>query len=134
MARGEAAARTQGPAAHPHSQETATPTDAHEPDSAGPDSHAHGGGLDTRALLGALDGQIISMVLCRAEIACREQLARRLSGLPASELAWENGVLERYARQLGRSGADIGRAVLSLSMLPLPVPTGGPDEGKDMKN
>ncbi|WP_338778185.1 chorismate mutase family protein [Streptomyces sp. DG1A-41] len=43
---------------------------------------------------------------------------RRLSGLPAAELAWENSVLGRYADELGRQGVDVGRALLTLSRLP----------------
>ncbi|HEY9370021.1 hypothetical protein [Streptomyces sp.] len=74
-------------------------------------------GREIRALLDDLDGQIISMVLRRAELARHDQSVRRTSGLPASELARENGVLRRYAEELGRHGVDIGRAVLVLSQL-----------------
>ncbi|MCQ9131384.1 MULTISPECIES: chorismate mutase [Streptomyces] len=73
---------------------------------------------EVRALLADLDGQIITMVLRRAELARYDQSTRRLSGLPASELAWENAVLGRYADALGRAGVDIGRALLALSRLP----------------
>ncbi|WP_326699988.1 chorismate mutase [Streptomyces sp. NBC_01754] len=78
---------------------------------------AHSDGREIRALLDDLDNQIVSMVLRRAELARYEQSARRRSGLPASELARENGVLGRYAEELGRQGVDIGRAVLVLSHL-----------------
>jgi hypothetical protein len=79
---------------------------------------ACGGEQEVRALLADLDGQIISMVLRRVELARYDQSSRRLSGLPAAELAWENGVLGRYADALGRQGVDIGRALLTLSRLP----------------
>ncbi|MFG2576082.1 chorismate mutase [Streptomyces sp. NPDC048481] len=79
---------------------------------------ADAGEAEVRALLADLDGQIITLVLRRAELARYDQSARRLSGLPASELAWENAVLGRYADALGRQGADIGRALLMLSRLP----------------
>ncbi|MEU5631213.1 hypothetical protein ACH47C_15860 [Streptomyces rishiriensis] len=79
---------------------------------------ASAGEQEIRALLADLDGQIITLVLRRAELARYDQSARRLSGLPASELAWENAVLGRYAEALGRHGADIGRALLTLSRLP----------------
>ncbi|MCZ7460336.1 chorismate mutase [Streptomyces sp. WMMC940] len=83
----------------------------------------HTDGREIRMLLDDLDGQIISMLLRRAELARYEQSARRRSGLPASELARENWVLTRYAVELGRQGADIGRAVLVLSHLAHGVPT-----------
>ncbi|MER6784450.1 hypothetical protein ABT330_07425 [Streptomyces sp. NPDC000658] len=79
---------------------------------------ASAGEQEVRALLADLDGQIITMVLRRAELARYDQSSRRLSGLPASELAWENAVLGRYADALGRPGADIGRALLTLARLP----------------
>ncbi|MFD0339549.1 hypothetical protein ACFVH0_12755 [Streptomyces sp. NPDC127117] len=72
---------------------------------------------EVRALLADLDGKIISMVLRRVELARYDQSLRRLSGMPVSELAWENEVLERYGDELGRKGVDIGRAVLALSRL-----------------
>ncbi|MFH8515267.1 hypothetical protein ACH4CE_09150 [Streptomyces gelaticus] len=72
---------------------------------------------EIRALLSDLDGKIVSMVLRRVELARYDQSLRRLSGMPVSELAWENGVLERYGDELGRKGVDIGRAVLALSRL-----------------
>jgi chorismate mutase len=78
---------------------------------------------EIRALLDDLDGQIISMVLRRAELARYEQSARRMSGLPASELARDNSVLGRYAEELGQQGVGIGRAVLVLSQLTHRVPT-----------
>ncbi|MGW0538199.1 ATP-grasp domain-containing protein [Streptomyces sp. NPDC003032] len=70
---------------------------------------------DTRSVVSELDGHIVSMVLRRAELARRDQAARQQAGLPASELAWENAVVNRYADQLGRQGADIALAVLALS-------------------
>ncbi|GGS14182.1 hypothetical protein GCM10010269_61870 [Streptomyces humidus] len=86
---------------------------------------ASAGEQEVRARLAELDGQIITMVLRRAELARYDQSSRRLSGLPASELAWENAVLGRYADALGRQGADIGRALLTLSRLPPPYPSAG---------
>ncbi|MFF8102500.1 hypothetical protein ACF07S_22590 [Streptomyces sp. NPDC016640] len=83
------------------------------------------GEREVRAVLADLDGQIISLVLRRAELARHDQALRRLSGLPVSELAWENGVLARYAGELGRQGADIGRALLMLSRLPSAHPPAG---------
>jgi len=74
-------------------------------------------GRDIRAIVDELDDQIVRAVLCRAELARQEQSERRRAGLPASELAWENAMLARYADRLGRKGADIARAVLSLSQL-----------------
>lgn len=70
---------------------------------------------DLRALLDNLDGQIIAMVLRRAELARHYHAQRRTAGLPQSELNWENQMLRRYAELLGRKGTDIGRAVLALS-------------------
>ncbi|MEV6314522.1 hypothetical protein [Streptomyces sp. NPDC051776] len=74
-------------------------------------------GREIRAVLDDLDEQIIAMVLRRAELARRYQSVRRVSGLPATELAWENRMLCRFADRLGTKGADIARAVLSLSQL-----------------
>ncbi|MFG2193645.1 hypothetical protein [Streptomyces sp. NPDC048639] len=74
-------------------------------------------GREIRAVLDDLDEQIVAMVLRRAELARRYQSVRRMSGLPATELAWENRTLGRFADRLGAKGADIARAVLSLSQL-----------------
>ncbi|MEU6479368.1 hypothetical protein ABZ858_21235 [Streptomyces sp. NPDC047017] len=70
---------------------------------------------DLRVLLDHLDGQIITLVLRRAELARHYQAQRRTAGLPQSELNLENEMLRRYAELLGRKGTDIGRAVLALS-------------------
>jgi chorismate mutase len=83
-------------------------------------------GGDLRALLENLDGQIVAMVLRRAELARHYHALRRSAGLPQSELAWENRVLRRYAELLGGKGTDIGRAVLALSRSA--PPRLGPDE------
>ncbi|SCD29200.1 Chorismate mutase type II [Streptomyces sp. di188] len=68
-------------------------------------------GLDE---LGDLDGQIVALLLRRAELADRHRRLRLAAGLPAAELAWENQVLTRYGDRLGPRGTDIGRAVLAL--------------------
>ncbi|MER7664246.1 MULTISPECIES: hypothetical protein [unclassified Streptomyces] len=72
---------------------------------------------EIRTVLSDLDGKIISMVLRRVELARQDQALRRLSGMPVTELARENGTLKRYGDELGRRGVDIGRAVLALSSL-----------------
>ncbi|MEU6084096.1 hypothetical protein [Streptomyces sp. NPDC047108] len=84
-------------------------------------------GREIRAVLDDLDEQIVAMVLRRAELARRYQSVRRVSGLPATELAWENRTLSRFADRLGAKGADIARAVLSLSQLA--TAHGGPGPG-----
>jgi hypothetical protein len=68
-----------------------------------------------------LDEQLVALILCRAELARRDQLARRAEGLPARQLSGENRMVRRYATRLGPRGGDIAVAVLALSQTNGPV-------------
>lgn len=58
---------------------------------------------------------LIHLLLRWIQRAHDRQLARRTAGLPAIDVSWENAIVNQYAARLGREGAEIALALLTLS-------------------
>lgn len=65
-----------------------------------------------------IDQQLVALILHRAEQARRDELTRRLQGLPVRQLASENEMVRRFAADLGERGSVIATALLALSRNP----------------
>ncbi|MDT5033254.1 MAG: chorismate mutase [Actinoplanes sp.] len=79
------------------------------------DAEAPLGFLPDEPTLEHLDQQLVALILYRAEQGRKDELARRMQGLPVRHLISENEMVRRFAAQLGERGCVIAAAVLALS-------------------
>lgn len=63
----------------------------------------------------AQDEELIAYLLRRVQRSRGRQLSRRAAGLPATTLTGETEMLREYTARLGRPGAEIALAILTLA-------------------